>query len=57
MIKAAQTLSKPFPFLRVDFYECNGKPIFGEMTFTPAAGILPAETLINGKDMGELINI
>ena len=57
MIKAAQTLSKPFPFVRVDFYECNGKPIFGEMTFTPAAGILPAETLINGKDMGELINI
>ena len=57
MIKAAEILSKPFPFVRIDFYEWKGRAVFGEMTFTPAAGILPAETLINGKDMGELINI
>lgn len=35
MQQMAATLSKPFPFVRVDFYEINGKPIFGEMTFTP----------------------
>jgi len=38
MIAAAETLSKPFPFVRVDYYEIEGKPIFGEMTFTPASG-------------------
>lgn len=57
MVKAAKILSKPFPFVRIDFYEWKDKPIFGEMTFTPAAGILPAETLINGKNMGELLRI
>lgn len=31
----AARLSKGFPFVRVDFYDINGKPIFGEMTFTP----------------------
>lgn len=36
MLKIAQKLSKPFPFVRVDFYDLNGKPILGEMTFTPA---------------------
>lgn len=57
MIKAAKVLSKPFPFVRIDFYEWKGQSIFGEMTFTPSAGILPAETMINGKSMGELLRI
>ena len=55
MIAAAEALSEPFPFVRVDFYEWEGIPIFGEMTFTPAAGLNPSETLIDGKQMGEYI--
>lgn len=35
MIDAAQKLSEPFPFVRVDLYDSNGKVLFGEMTFTP----------------------
>ena len=35
MKEIARKLSYPFPFVRIDFYEINGKPIFGEMTFTP----------------------
>lgn len=31
----ANVLSHKFPFVRVDFYEINGNPVFGEMTFTP----------------------
>lgn len=38
MLEAASTLSKGFPELRVDFYEVDGKPYFGEMTFTSASG-------------------
>ncbi len=57
MIWAAERLSDAFPFVRVDFYEWNSKPIFGEMTFTPAAGMNPSETLINGKHMGEYISL
>lgn len=35
MKEMASKLSEPFPFVRVDFYDINGKPVFGEMTFTP----------------------
>lgn len=35
MIEYARILSKPFPFVRVDFYEVDGKVYFGELTFTP----------------------
>lgn len=35
MLSYAEILSKPFPFVRVDFYEVNGKVYFGELTFTP----------------------
>lgn len=38
MVKVAEKLSKPFPFVRVDLYNIDGQIIFGEMTFTPMAG-------------------
>ena len=39
MSEIAEDLSKEFPFVRVDFYEVNGKVIFGEMTFYPKSGL------------------
>lgn len=39
MIKAAETLGAEFDFVRVDFYEVNGRPLFGEMTFYPDSGL------------------
>jgi len=36
MIENAKILSSPFKFVRVDFYDLDGSPIFGELTFTPA---------------------
>ena len=35
MIRVCRILSKPFPQLRVDLYEVNGRIYFGELTFTP----------------------
>lgn len=40
---------------KVDFFDNNGKVIFGEMTFTPAAGLYMATVLIDGKEMGEYL--
>lgn len=57
MIEAAECLATPFPFVRVDFYQYQGKLVFGEMTFTPAAGICPSETEIDGKPMGDYIDL
>lgn len=39
MIALAESLSKNEPFLRVDFYNVNGKIFFGELTFYPASGL------------------
>lgn len=35
MIEVAEKLAKGFPFVRVDFYNIEGKIYFGEMTFYP----------------------
>ena len=40
MIEYAETLSKDFPHVRVDFYDVNGKIIFGELTFYNASGYM-----------------
>lgn len=37
MVEYSCKLSKPFKFVRVDFYEINENPLLGEMTFTPGA--------------------
>ncbi|WP_164667646.1 ATP-grasp fold amidoligase family protein [Virgibacillus doumboii] len=39
MVYYAGKLAKPFPFVRVDFYDFNGKAVLGEMTFTPDRGM------------------
>lgn len=39
MFEIASTLSKGFPFVRVDLYNVNGRIYFGEMTFFPASGL------------------
>ncbi len=57
MKQAAAKLSKPFPFVRIDFYEYKGRAVFGEMTFTPTAGLIPSETEIDGMSMGDMINL
>ena len=38
MIEAAETLGKPFDFARIDFYDLDGEPRFGEVTFAPESG-------------------
>jgi TupA-like ATPgrasp len=38
MIKAAEVLAEDFPFVRIDFYEIDNHPRFGEMTFYPGSG-------------------
>lgn len=40
LINAAEALSQGFPEVRVDLYEVDGKPYFGELTFTSAGGFM-----------------
>lgn len=39
MLEVARNLSAPFPLVRVDLYETGGRVVFGELTFTPSAGL------------------
>ena len=57
MLEVSRKLSVPFPFVRVDFYDVDGKAVFGEMTFTPAGGSQASEIDINGISMGELLDL
>jgi hypothetical protein len=38
MLELATKLAKPFPYVRVDLYNINGKIYFSEITFTPNNG-------------------
>lgn len=38
MIDIAEKFAKDFPFVRVDFYEINGRLYIGELTFYPWSG-------------------
>lgn len=57
MIRCAEILSQPFPFVRVDFYETNNKIIVGEMTFYSGGGILPFNPQEWDYKLGEYIEL
>ena len=47
MISLAKRITEQFSYLRIDFYEADGKIYFGELTFTPGGGLCqmyPQET-------------
>ena len=57
MIGIAETLSKPFPFVRVDLYNIKGNIIFGEMTFFHAGACSVFEPAEFAVTMGDLITL
>ena len=54
MIHIAEVLSTSLAFVRVDLYEVNSRPYFGELTFTPG---FDQSIAYNKLGMGNLINI
>lgn len=57
MVRVAKVLAKPFPFVRVDLYNINGKIYFGELTFTPLGGLMSSMTREVLKNMGDMIDL
>lgn len=57
MIEYSRKLSIGLPFVRVDFYEINGEPIFGEMTLTPSYGNNHYLSQDAQEYLGTLINL
>jgi len=57
MVEYAKKLSEDFPFVRVDFYEIEGKVIFGELTFFPGSGMEKFEPEEWDYKFGELLKL
>lgn len=55
MIRLAERLAKNIPFVRVDFYNINGKIYFGELTFFPGSGLEEFTPYEWDKKLGKLL--
>ena len=57
MVMLAEKLSKGIPFVRVDFYEINGRVYFGELTFYPGSGFEEFTPRSADEWLGSLIKL
>lgn len=57
MKELASKLSKDIPFVRVDFYEIDGKIYFGELTFFPCGGFIPFEPQEYDLILGNMLEL
>ena len=57
MVELAENLAKNIPFVRVDFYEVEGKIYFGELTFYPGSGFEEFFPEVWDNELGEWINL
>lgn len=57
MIRYSEILSKGIPYVRVDWYEIDEKPVFGEMTFTPCGGFQTDYTREFLEELGDQMDI
>ena len=57
MLELAEKLAMEIPFVRVDFYEINGKVYFGELTFFPGAGLEEFTPQEYDKRLGDLLDL
>ena len=57
MIRICRCLSKEMKFLRVDLYNVDGRVLFGELTFYPAAGFGKFTPVGWDERLGELIKL
>lgn len=57
MVTLARELSKPFPYVRMDFYEANGKIYFGEFTFFPCSGMPDFKPAEWDLKVGEMLTL
>ena len=57
MVELAMKLSNGIPFIRVDFYNINGKIFFGELTLYPASGMGQLTSKDWDKKLGDWIKL
>lgn len=53
MIAGAEAVGSDFDFVRADFYEVAGRPLFGELTFYPGSGLERVDPPALNEAMGD----
>ncbi len=57
MLEYAEKLSKPFDYVRVDFYSIDGKIYFGELTHYPKSGLIKSGAALSNYEPGKCWSI
>ena len=57
MIEAAEKLTIDIPFARIDFYEVDKHPYFGEITFYPGSGLEGFQPVEWDKTIGDMLDL
>lgn len=57
MCHLSEKLAEPFPFVRVDWFDVDGKIYFSELTFVPCAGIMPFNPKEYDLICGEMLKL
>jgi len=57
ILSYARQLSQEFVFVRIDFYEVNGKVYLGEMTFSPSNVCFTLKNMEQAKYLGSFIDV
>lgn len=57
MLEIAEKLCKPFPHVRVDLYNIDGRIVFGELTFFSNAGAVNVSSKEYDKEIGSWIDL
>ena len=57
LISLAEKLSAPFPFVRVDLYNVDGRIVFSELTFHSGGGLVPFQPESYDREFGKLLGL
>ena len=57
MLNVASVIAADFPYVRIDFYILDNKPLIGELTFSPAGGMDRDLTFESDLKIGNIFNI
>lgn len=57
LVSLAEKLAAPFPFVRVDLYNVDGRIVFSELTFHSGGGLIPFQPKEYDREFGKLLGL
>lgn len=57
LVQVAEALAAPFPFIRVDLYNVDGRIVFSELTFHSGGGLIPFQPKEYDREFGKLLGL